>query len=133
MRGNNMDNKIAVQYVGHRPFYRDGACGSGLTFERGGVALVPAEIAAKMLRHTDVWVRHGKAPEAAAVYTPPVVDEEAKKQDQMQDIRDTIIQMDKPGLKLYVQTHWNQDLDGRMSVENMRAKAVELFDQYGLS
>jgi hypothetical protein len=49
----------------------------------------------------------------------------------MQDIRDALVQMDKPGLKQYVQTHWSQELDGRMSLEGMRAKAVELFDQFG--
>lgn len=124
--------QIAIQYIGHRPFYRDGACGSGLTFEQGGVAMVPADIAQKMLRHPTVWVRYeDTAPADAPVYTPPVVDEEAKKQDQMQDIRDALTQMDKPALKQYVMTHWNQELDGRLSVEKMRGRAVELFDQYG--
>jgi len=123
---------IAIQYIGHRDFYKDGACGSGLTFECNGVAMVPAEIAAKMLRHPTVWVRFKDQPPAdAKTFQPPVIDEEAKKQDQMQDIRDSIIQMDKAGLKLYIQTHWQQEVDGRMSVENMRAKAVELFDQFG--
>lgn len=123
---------IAIQYIGHRPFYRDGACGSGLTFERNGVALVPPEIAQKMLRHPTVWVRFTEPePADALAYVAPVVDDEAKKQDQMQDIRDALVQMDKPGLKQYVQTHWSQELDGRMSLEGMRAKAVELFDQFG--
>ena len=48
---------IPIKYIGHRPVYRDGACGSELTFEQGQTLLVADEFALKMLRHPSVYER----------------------------------------------------------------------------
>lgn len=130
-----MSNTIPIQYIGQDEYYRDGACGSGITLARGGVAHVPTDIAIKMMRHPTVWIRYtGPETSDAATFEPPQAKtQEEKQQDEAQALRDVIMTMtDKAGLKAYIKTHWGADVDGRMSVDALREKAVALFDQYGL-
>ena len=94
-----------------------------------------ADIALRMLRHADVYQRAEDVAKPDAVFTPSKrtpEDDERDKEDAAQDIRDAITQMDKVGLKTYIKTNWQQDIDGRLSVEAMRQKASALFDQFGL-
>lgn len=127
---------INISYIWpHAETYRDGQFGTGITFVHGAVYGIPADIALRMLRHTDVYQRAKDKAVADTVVTPKQrksEDDERDKLDKEQSIRDAISLMDKTAIKEYVKTNWRQDIDGRMSVEALRQKAVSLYDQYGL-
>lgn len=132
-----MSSTIAVTYIGHRPVYRDGACGSGLTFERGQTIAVPAQFAQKMLKHPAVYVRaEGDMAESALVIESRVPTDKEKNAEQFnreQDMRDSIGQMDKDALKVFAMTHWNVKLNGQKSAENLRAEVIQNFDRFGMA
>lgn len=132
-----MTNTIAITYIGHRPFYKDGACGSGVTFEQGQTLRIPVQFAQKMLKHPAVYVM---ASEVAAESAPVVVPEEKTEQDKkneefnrQQDMRDTINQMDKDALKTFAMTYWGMKLNGQKSAENLRSEVIQNFDQFGIA
>lgn len=128
---------IAITYIGHRTTYRDGACGSGVTFEQGQTLHIPAQYALKMLKHPSVYVRADDvAAESAVVveeHDTTEADKRAKEFNEQQDMRDTFSQMDKEALATFAKTHWRMDMDKRMKVENMRAAVIQNFDQYGIA
>lgn len=114
-----------IKYIGHRATYRDGAFGTGIEFSQGGTEMVPDDKARLMLRHPSVYVLgDGVATHDAS---SPVEDV-----DSLQDSRDAVMAMDKDALKNYAKTHYRINLDGRMSVGDMRTKVVGLIDQYGI-
>jgi hypothetical protein len=117
-----------ICYVGRRPSYREGAYGSGIVFQQGETKLVPTDLAAKLLRHPDVYVL---GVEAGA---EPVEVAQAPKQTQdesTQDLRDTIAFMDKDALETFAKTNFKIDLDKRKSVNALRQHVTQLVDQYG--
>lgn len=121
---------IAITYIGHRPTYRDGACGSGLTFEQGQTLNVEDDaIARKMLRHTDVYVQ-GDTTEAEAP-AKPVKNHATEDEDQDQTARDAIANMGKDALVTYAKNTFSVTLDKRSSVGDMRTRVTGLYDQFG--
>ena len=119
-----------VKYIGRRPVCRDGAYGSGLIFTQGETKLVPDDLATKLLRHADVYV-----PGDAKGATKPQ-DEQAKpktqtEEEMLQDLRDTVSQMDKDALESYARTNFNVELDNRKSVASLRQSVNQMLDQYG--
>lgn len=121
---------IPIKYIGHRPVYRDGACGSELVFEQGKTLLVPDESAAKMLRHPSVYVPGDVADVVAGESSEkrnPATDDD----DPGQTMRDSIAQMNKDALAEFAKTHYQVDLDKRANVGELRAKVSTLFDQFG--
>lgn len=128
---------IAITYIGHRAFYTDGACGSGVTFKQGQTLAIPVQFAQKMLKHPSVYVAAAKSEaESAPVVEVKDKTEDDKRNDEFnrqQDMRDTFAQMDKEALATFAKTHWRMDLDKRMKVENMRAAVIQNFDQYGIA
>jgi len=121
---------IPIKYIGHRPLYRDGACGSGLVFEQGQTVLVDDEFAVKMLRHPSVYER-GQADEseAPAKVTKNTVTED---EDPDQTARDAIANLNKDALATYAKTHFGVDIDKRKNVGDLRQQVTMLFDQYGI-
>lgn len=123
-----------IKYIGARPTYREGAYGSGLIFTKGEVLNVEDDdLAKKLLRHPDVYVR-GDAEEAKdAPVIPAKADDkkEKDKEDDAQDARDTISQMTKAALGTYAKTHFNVDLDLTKKVGELRTQVTGLFDQFG--
>ena len=120
---------VSVKYIGKRETYVEGAYNSGLEFVKGVSRPVPAALAAKLLRHPDVYVAGDVIP------LPAVAPEPSKPQDSdddNQDMRDSIAIMDEAALIAYAKTHYNVTLNKNMRVENMRAKVTGLFDQYGV-
>lgn len=115
-----------IKYIGLRPHYRDGAFGTGIEFDQGQTQMVPDYEARLMLRHPSVYVLGDG---------PVVPGDEAPKQedaDPDQDARDVVAAMDKDALKAYAKTHYRVDLDGRISVEKLRAKVIGMIDQFGV-
>lgn len=124
---------IAITYIGHRPVYTDGACGSGLTFEQGQTLPVDDEFARRMLKHPSVYQLGGLSEGDKTDALQPA--KQAKKQDSDDDAdqtaRDAIANMNKAALADYAKVHFSVDLDKRMSVADMRARVTGLFDQFG--
>ena len=121
-----------IKYIGHRDFYRDGACGSELVFQHGQTLMVEDEFAAKMLRHPSVYERGDAVDEivekpAGAKKTASTGDE-----DPAQTMRDSIGQMNKQALETFAKTHFSVDIDKRKSVGDLRSQVTGLFDQFGV-
>ena len=125
-----------VQYIGKRPEYNDGLYGTG-HWTKGQIKPVHDLTAAKMFKHRDQYAPVEDAPpetaEADVLGEPQKpTDEETAEQD-LQAARDAVALMDKDTAINYAQVHFRQQLDKRMSVENVRAKVIGLIDQYGLT
>lgn len=124
-----------IKYIGHRQTYREGTYGSGIVFTQGETVNVEDDqLAAKLLRHKDVYVRGGADDVADS---PIVVDSHNKKdgdeqEQKTQDQRDVIAAMDKDALDTFAKTHFQVNVDRRKSVESLRAQVIGLVDQYGL-
>lgn len=123
---------VAVQYIGHRDTYREGAYGSGIVFERGDTRIVPAELARKLLKHPDVYVP-GKARKGMKVETVDSVTLAENEAEKTQPERDAVANMDKDALSTYAQTHFRISIDKRKSVDDLRAQVTGLIDQYGIT
>ena len=119
---------VSVRYIGKREEYTDGAYGTYIKFLQGQSKLVPADKAALMLKHKDVYEpgdSNAKMDRA---------EKKAKKADEAeanQDLYDTINAMDKAGLESYASTNYQIDLDRRKSVTDLRIQVTGLVDQYG--
>lgn len=125
---------IPIKYIGHRPVYRDGACGSELTFEQGQTLLVADECALKMLRHPSVYERGDVAAAGDVVEKELDTDKkdaQDKSEEDAQATRDTIATMTKDALVNYAKVHFSADLDKRRSVADLRTQVTVLFDQFG--
>ena len=123
---------IPIKYIGHRPVYTDGACGSGLTFKQGETLLVEDEYARKMLRHSSVYERGELAGDEQPVEVAKKTKNPSEDDDADQTARDAIAQMNKNALEKYAKTHFSVDLDKRKSVAELRATVTNLFDQFGV-
>lgn len=121
---------IAIKYIGHRPVYTDGACGSGLTFEKGQTLNIEDEFATRMLRHPSVYERSDAFEQPEQQPSKPA-NSHTDDSDPDQTTRDAIANMTKGALVTYAKTHFSLDLDRKMSVADMRSKVTGLFDQFG--
>lgn len=122
---------IPVKYIGKREVYREGAYGSGLVFVQDQtINIEDEELARKMLRHADVYVR-GDAKKAEI--TAAKVDDSKKDDDEneQQDVRDSIANMSKGALQEYAKTHFSATVDMRKTVGELRAHVTSLYDQFG--
>lgn len=141
---NQQHQGIAVTYTGRETPFVERNYGSALQFEPGQTRIVPVELAARLLRHADVFTT-GKLADAEAVQVPAadntqavleLADQQKAEQavidNQRQDVVDQINLMDKDALKEYAHIKYGQPLTKTLSVENMRAKVVGFIDQYGL-
>lgn len=119
---------VSVKYIGKRETYIDGAYNSGTQFERGVSRPIPAALAAKLLRHPDVYVPGDVIPLPSVAPDAPKPD---NTENENQDMRDAIAAMDKDALITYAKTHFNHTLGKNNSVETLRSKVTGLFDQFG--
>lgn len=131
---NQQTSAVPVKYVGRRQTYVEGAYGSKLVFTSDETKLVPPDLAAKLLRHPDVYVQ-GEMPKAKnqAVESGKKAPEEDNQESMLQDLRDTIAIMDKDALEQFGRFHFKVDIDKRRSLPNLRQEITRLLDQYGVA
>ena len=122
---------IPIKYIGHRPVYRDGACGSEIVFEQGQTLQVDDEFAVKMLRHPSVYER-GELSEDEGKPAKAKPAKATDDEDSAQTMRDSIVQMNKAALETFAKTHFSVDLDKRKSVGDLRAQVTGMVDQFGI-
>lgn len=125
-----MPGFTSVMYIGKRPEYTDGTYGTRLLFHRGESHWVPNDAAKKMLKHPDVYIP-GEAPTAPAVKVPAT--QTQKEDEDTQDLRDSIANMDKESLFKFSKIHYGQDIDVKMSLAEVRQQVTMLVDQYGIT
>lgn len=121
-----------IKYIGRRESYRDGAYGTGIVWKKGETQLVPAEKAALMLKHADVYMLGDPLPDTTV---PPevIVRKGDESDDPVQQVRDSIMGMNKEGVVTYAKTHYRVDFDKRQGVAALRQQLVQLVDQFGVS
>lgn len=123
---------IPVKYIGKRARYVEGAYGSYLVFTRGQTLNLDDEaLAQQLLRHPDVYVK-GKAKDGEPI-PAALPREDATAEDELQNARDTVANLDKEALASYALTNYRMTLDQRHSVAHLRAEVTRLIDQYGLT
>ncbi len=120
-----------VAYIGPREYCKDVTYGTG-EWVRGQTKVVDGVTALKLSRHSDVYRilerSDGVVPDEAAIaITKPVEDEAIESQYTI----DTLQRMDRDALCEFVQHNFQQKLDRRKSVENLRIEAANLVHQFG--
>lgn len=138
---------VAVTYNGTDDPFKDRIYRSGLTFAPGQTRLVPATLAQRFLRHSDVF-KSGKVEKAA----PPQQDQRQQQDDtkqvleQQQQVRqdqrqqedarfellDYIDSMDRKSLIDWAHLNYKQKIHHNTSIEKARDMAKGFIDQYGM-
>lgn len=135
---------VAVTYTGTDKPFKDRIYRSGLTFTPGQTRLVPATLAQRFLRHSDVFAG-GAADDARSAEPVPAEDDtqqrleqqqqEQDAQRQQEDARfallDQLDSMDKPSLIAWAKDHYQQSIPGNLGLEKVRERAKGFVDQYG--
>ena len=122
-----------IKYIGHRETYREGCYGSGLVFAKGQTLNVDDDtLAKKLLKHKDVYTL-GEADAAEEVEKVTATAQETDKDaDPAQNMRDSIMAMNKDALETFAKLHFSVDLDKRQKIGDLRMKVIGLFDQFGV-
>lgn len=140
---------VAVTYTGTDDPFKDRIYRSGLTFAPGQTRMVPATLAQRFLRHSDVF-KEGAAGEAKAANkseqaqaeqddTKQVLEQQQQEHDeqrQQEDARfaliDSIESMDRKTLIEWAHQHYKQKIHHNTSVGKAREIAKGFIDQYGM-
>jgi hypothetical protein len=150
--GTNMTTSqdVAVTYVGTDDPFKDRIYRSGLTFIPGQTRQVPATLAQRFLRHSDVFVEGAAAKQKTAEKpmtdpAPPVddtkelLDKQVQEQDDQrlnEDARfaliDSIDSMDKKAVLEWAEVNYKQKMQGNLGVAKLREMAKGFIDQYGM-
>ena len=150
-------DELSIKYIGKREPWHDRLYRTGLVFDCNQVRSIPWDMARKFLRHEDLFEqvdadakdktdKASKKSEAdkadddsqASDDTQALLDEqEAKNKDkddeqrELQDLYDQVSVMDKPALKDFAMTHYQQNTNNSKSVENIRLDVTAMIDQFG--
>lgn len=121
-----MAQMIGIKYVGkkNRP-QPDTVAGTTLVWsDTREVHFVPEEMAAKFLKHPDVWAQtqEVRVSPAKAKEMTPEMKEEPPEEEQEQAPLVSLDNMDKTALREFAQRQFGQTLHHAMSEENMRGK-----------
>lgn len=140
----------AVTYTGNDTPFIDRIYRSRLTFNPGQTRAVPIALAARFLRHSDIFRAAdaeggATAPAAEQAPAPPPDDtaaqlEAAQKAEDdrrlQEEARFNVLQqiekMDKQALRDWAQQSYRQDLPGNLGLDKMRERVRGFVDQYGL-
>ena len=136
---------VAVTYTGTDNPFKDRIYRSGLTFTPGQTRLVPATLAQRFLRHSDVFAG-GAADDARSAEPVPAEDDtqqrleqqqqEQDAQRQQEDARfallDSIDSMDRKAVIDWAELNYKQKIPGNVSAEKARDIAKGFIDQYGM-
>lgn len=127
---------VPVKYIGHRATYKDGACGSNLTFAQGETRLVPIKAARMMLRdHPSVYQPGDVAADPVNLAPPPKTQAKAEETEEsrLQEHRDAINAMQaKAAVADFIERDLGHKPDRRKSLGDLKSQAIMLIDQYGV-
>ena len=118
-----------VQNISQRPGHTDNIYGTG-QWDIGEIKDVPDDLAKRLLKHTDVYVKAtGKLKDVPKVnIAQPTPDEP------LQEIYDSVKNMNRDQMRDFVQTKFNLKLDMRKfpTDDSLREHALMLVNQYGV-
>lgn len=121
-----------IKYIGHRKNFHDNIYGTGIAFEQGSTALIEDDqVARKMLKHTDVYVRGDEADAEVVAGSEKKPTSKAGEDDQDQIARDAIANMTKQALATYALTHFSAKLNMQKKVGDLRTEVTGMFDRFG--
>src|SRR5690554_2231366 len=130
---------IAVEYIGRREQWIEKRHASGLTFTRGQVRNLPEDLAHRLLRHNDLFaIAKGDAGSGDDDTAEQLAKANAKagkskdEQRERQEILDQIMTMDKDALAEFAYTRYEQQINKRRSVDNLREEVLGYVDQFGV-
>jgi hypothetical protein len=138
-----LQGSVPVKYIGRRPEYLDRLYGTGLKFLSGETLPLPAEIAAKFLRHADMFekgqaVAESKDEDAGNDKAAKQLEESAKQQQKerdeqnaLQDLRDQVQSMNTEALENFAKVNYRQDIDKSKDLPAQREQVIGFIDQYG--
>lgn len=124
---------VMIKYIGKRPTHKDGNYGTGIQWDHQGQSKpVPAEAAAQMLRHPDVYaLGEGSAPAPVEAQRK---DEKQLEEEHTQDVRDSINAMtEKQAVVDFVKANFSQDIPANKSLAKLKEQAIGLVDQFGVA
>ena len=133
---------VAIEFIGPRDEWIERRYKSGLTFKPGQIRSVPVELARKLLRHNDLFAEaklggEGNAPDTddTADLLAEAAERNAEDQaalEERQGIVDQVMTMDKEALAEFAFTRYQQTVNKRRSVENLREEVIGYVDQFGV-
>lgn len=129
---------LPVKYVGKRPTYKEGMYGSGLVFEQGQTKLLPADLARKLLGHPDVYAMGTiENAQSGVIDDQDGAKRKAAETEEDEHQRFMTVQalktMNRAHMAKYAKQNFNMQLDPEaMQPDEMRAKIIQLLDQFGL-
>ena len=137
---------VAVTYTGTDDPFKDRIYRSGLTFAPGQTRMVPATLAQRFLRHSDVFkegaageAKKAKQAQAEQDDTKQVLEQQQQEHDeqrQQEDARfaliDSIESMDQKSVIEWAHQHYKQKIHHKTRVEKAREMAKGFIDQYGM-
>jgi len=119
---------VGVQYIGRRETHADTLYGSG-TWAQGQSKPVTAALARQLLKHRDVFAEVQLSDAAGAVVQTAKSGE--TDDEQTQEVRDQVQNMDKAALKELAMTRYRVKVDGRLSLADTRNEVIRLIDRFG--
>lgn len=141
----------AVTYTGNDTPFIDRIYRSRLTFDPGQTRVVPIALAARFLRHSDIFEEGGTDGDTAATAAgqptgqqpddTAVQLEAAKKSEEelrvQEEARYSVLQqiekMDKQALRDWTKQTYKQDLPGNLGLDKMRDRVRGFVDQFGVA
>ena len=120
-----------IQCISQRPVHNDLLYGTG-TWSPWEVKDVPDDSAAKMLRHTDVYVRPDMALDNVPTVTPTPPETDAD--DPRQEIYDKLQNFTLAQTKEFIKQNFNVEVSARKypNVAAVKQYALMLVEQYGV-
>lgn len=139
-----VDSRTPIRYIGRPEQWVERKYKTGLVFTRNQVRSLPDDLAHKMLRHTDLFELADTEPQGESEPDPDddteeqlkkaksEQDESSKAHEEVQAMREEIMNMDKDSLDHFAYTRYEQKINKRRSVENLREEVIGFVDQYGV-
>jgi hypothetical protein len=133
--------QIPVKYIGRRPHWEGTLYNVKLRFDAGQTRPLPEPLALKFLTHTDTFERdsaYNAPPKSVEQETEELLAEaeqraqvETKRDMELTEVLERIDMLEKPQLA-EIATRYGQKLDGRRSVDTLRAEVRQIINQQGL-
>lgn len=117
---------VPIKYIGAKARKVDTVADTGLVWEVDTVHLVPPAVAARLLRHPDVWAEGEAAEGAEAALVPRPVPREAEEPVTLKVGLPNLTAMNKADLAQLAQSRFGVTLPQSMKAADMKAQIVAL-------
>lgn len=128
-------NMVLVRYVGKRDYWEDNLYNTGLSFSTDQERDLPASVAAKLLKHGDLFLAVGGSVSSEGDIEIEAQQEASKEEDsdvQHYEVLDQIERMDKQALIQFAAERYQVKIDARKGAESVRSEVVELVNKFGV-